>query len=399
VFGGEISEATKKKIEEFWKKFVKVNKFRRYSKEFVRRCFRDGEQFTRFIFQKNAKQVTRIHFLEPDWISSGDPNITHGIEADDEDVGNVVSYRMNRELMRDATGTRDIILDPREILHSKIEVDANVKRGRSILEPVLPDLADLADFRRIRTILNKARASIVFVEKRRGAKTDAEARTSAERATGTKSLDLGSNAVKAPKAGTRIRTDKDTDIEFISPNLGASDAQADARMIVLAIASGVLLPEFALNADASNNNFASIQQASLPLTKFIEDFQAFLEEEFTDLTERVIRAGVKAKELPGEAVNVEVSFEFTAFDIKEFLKEAQAIGLLLAQGLISKSTAAARFGYNFADEMERLRDDMDKEIAVKPFPDMSGDTGQDPDEMSDEMDDMSDDMGDEKNDM
>lgn len=359
-------------VTEEWEAFAKLNKFRRYQKEFARRLFREGEQFTRILepekptgsgLRAKPGKPARIYFLEPDWILSKKPEITYGIETVNGDVGNIKSYRVVIDPAKD-----EIILTPESVLHTKIGVDMNVKRGRTLLEPVLPDLAKLMSFRDIRVILNNVRSSVVMVMKRGVQAAQQQADIAKERSTRPGAR---SNALTLPPAGTRINTDKDTEVEFKNPNLGASEAGIDNRLIVLAIASGVLMPEFVLSMDASNNNFASIREACMPLIKFVNDMQATLEEEWQDLFERIIGLSVKAGRLPAEALDVKCEFEFEPFDIKNYLQEAQATQILLSNNLISRTTASARFGYSYEEELEKIAAEQEalNDLGMNPFDD------------------------------
>jgi capsid protein len=287
-----------------WDEFCAENRWRKKQLEIARRTFRDGESILRFL----NESVLRFHFLEPDWIDSENPNITHGIKTEADDVSRVKSYR----LLNPHTGKEEII-DPAEIQHIKINVDENEKRKRSELEPVLYDLKELQDFRKYRVVMNKIRSAVVMIHKKRGVSPEMQGIIDKNKST----KGNGINKQKLPTAGTRMSIDAESDIEFKSPNLGSADAEIDYRMITLAVASGVSLPEFIVSMDASNNNLASIEKAVVTVAKSIEEKQALLEEEFCRIYERVIKHAVSRGRLPRDASLLPLPSGTKSKDVKD----------------------------------------------------------------------------------
>ncbi len=372
VLSATLSDAEQAQVREEWGRFKRANKWRRAQQEIVRRAIRDGECFLRFTIDRG--DCLSFHFLEPDWITSLSPDISHGIETDPNDVGQVKSYRLvpplscsnnasaNLPLAQagsfpNASTQREVVLSPKEVQHIRLNVDSNVKRGRSYLEPVLRDLEDLAQFRRYRTTLNKARTAVVMVRKVAGAgsqgrRLSAQAGMEPQRAPGIPGTT--GRSLKPPKAGTVYTIDKESEVEFKSPNLGASEAAHDGRMLTLAIAAGVGLPEFVLSADASNNNFASVKQATLTLIKLTEDMHAFFGEEFCEIFDRVI-AQAKLQGRLRQDLDVSCDFEFPAFDIRDLSQDAHTFAILRAEGVVSKASMAARFGYDYEEEIKKMK--------------------------------------------
>lgn len=368
-FDSDLSEAELKPVRDEWERFEKTVKWRRKQKETVRRVLRDGECFHRFMDAKadnrssEGKPVT-FHYIEPDWVASNDPKISYGIETEPDNVGVIKSYRLIPPIPAGTgTATQEETLKPAEIQHIKINVDENVKRGRTVLEPILADLEEYRQFRKFRTILNKARTAIVMVRKMAGAPSVLNSQVQAQKTTGTRAAN---NRLKAPKSGTQITIDKESDIEFKHPNLGASDAEIDGRSMTLAMAAGMSLPEFVISGDASNNNFASIKQAIVTAIKYIEDMQSFFGEEFEEVFDRVVEGGKKAGRIP-QGLEVKASFEFPVFDIRDLLQEVQAYNGLYSMGVVSKSTTAGHFGFNYEEEVERMEKDSKIDPITKQF--------------------------------
>jgi capsid protein len=363
--GDNIPEATLEDITQEWKQFSKRNKFRRLQREFLRRDLRDGEAFLHFLPATQLDPMTFVHFVEPDLVRSSQPQITLGIETEPGDIGNIVSYRIN-----DGQGINnsDVIVEPEFMLHSKLNVDSNVKRGRSSLETVLADLADLKDFRHNRTILNRARSSVVMLHKRKGDPNKLKSEVAQQNATSNTGT-RGTQRLKAPKPGTVYNLDLESDVEFKSPNLGSSDAAVDGRMIALAVAAGMGLPEFIITADASNNNMASLKEASLTIVKYVEDMQEFVNEEFCEIFDKFLEFNIAVGRFPEAYRKVECSFKFPLFDIRNVLEETQALALQKASGWVSDSTASAHLGYNYSEELDRMQKDSELQQARGNFAD------------------------------
>ena len=151
----------KESLDAWWTKFGKVNNWEKLEDEIAVRRWRDGEIFIRKFEQDdeddgaNPKLSTRvqqllakhdvelqgpevlagmirIRLIPPNQILDPDGTATHGIVTAEDDVQTVLGYCWSP----DGKGIKEII-PAAEVLHDKIRVDADVKRGRSALEPLL----------------------------------------------------------------------------------------------------------------------------------------------------------------------------------------------------------------------------------------------------------------------
>jgi len=358
ILGEDFSDKDIAQIKDYWQAFEDRNKWDLVQEEIIRRGERDGEWFLHFIpTEKNGKEPTAlIHFIEPDWIRSSKPEITYGIETENNEVSNIVSYRINRGEDKDEE------VPPGLMQHGKRNVDLNVKRGRSTLEPVLKDLAEFADIRHIRAVENRFRATVVMVRKSSNVANQAAA-LNTQRATSGRT----GKGLKSPKPGTQITVDKESDIEFKNPNLGAQDASHDMRLMGTAISAGVGMPEFIVTSDASNNNRASLREASLQMIKNVERMQKYYRNAFCDIFNRVIAFGIASGHLNEKFSEIKCDFKFPTFDIRDMFEDARAFQILWTMGLLSSSSIATHFGYNFVEEMEQLQNDNDVSMFAEPF--------------------------------
>jgi len=259
--GFQISPmSTLEQVQEVWDEFWKVNKMDIRKKEIVRRVMRDGELFLRY-FTKDGGLV--IRFMNPDKINDPDNEdkikgiCSHGIETDKDDIENVLAYWYKGER-----------IEAGEIEHSKILVDSDVKRGRSILEIIAPLLTLYNGWIKDRMKLNKVRSAIGLVKIVSGSPTQAANVATADRiATKGKLAPDKTSYHRAPEGVSVFTSNKGVEYKMLTPNLQASDVQKDGRALLLSAAAGVGMPEFMFSSDASNGSYACYHPNTEVLTK------------------------------------------------------------------------------------------------------------------------------------
>ena len=242
-------------VRDYWREFWRVNKMERRKKEIVRRGMRDGEVFIRK-FRDNGMLVLR--FMNPAKVKTPDTvraeNAKHGIKTDPDDIEKVVSYYYKGD---------EIPAD--EVIHEKILVDSDVKRGRSFLEILAKYMVMYNKWLTDRMKLNYIRSLIGMHRKVQG--TSAKAATLAAGYETTKlTAPDGTGYHRTPEGVSVITTNPGVDYEFKTPNLQASDVQHDGRAILLALSAASGLPEYMVTGDASNANFACESEDTEVLT-------------------------------------------------------------------------------------------------------------------------------------
>jgi hypothetical protein len=188
---------------EYWEKFKKVNKFTRKRKEIIRRAMRDGEVFIRFFHSQDS---TLIRFMNPLKIIHPSKKHSDGIQTDPDDIEQVIAYYYNTE----------IPIPAEEILHEKILVDSDVKRGRSILEVVARPLEQYRDWISDRMKLNKIRAVIGLIKRVTGTSVQTANIAAANLTTQRKAPD-GSAYTRIPEGVSMITANQGIDYEFKTP--------------------------------------------------------------------------------------------------------------------------------------------------------------------------------------
>jgi len=395
--GFQISpKAEEEDVQEAWDTYWKTNRWGQRKREYVRRVMRSGEAFIRY-FQVGPTLAVR--FMDPRKINEPeDPeegqvqgNASWGIETNPQDIEDVLAYWF-----------RDTRIPAEEVQHTKIYADSDVKRGRSMYEPIAPDLTMYRDWQKDRMKLNKIRNVLGLVRKVQ-AGTTRSANIAAGYETSKLKAPDGTAYARLPEAVSVLTVNKGVEYDLLAPNLQAADVQHDGRMLLLGMAAGVGFPEFMVTSDASNANFASTLVAEGPGVMEFEDWQDFFADEYQVMYEKVIKTAIErglvnefvTKEVEEETgemnpdgtpkvnvtmvterVSTECDIQFPDVAVHDILKETQAVTSQEASRFISRRTATAVLGYNFDDEQELMKqeekDDMEPEdpfTTEEPEPD------------------------------
>jgi capsid protein len=273
-----------------WRAFLDANHWdagQRKDWEFALRTWRDGECFLRLYRQ--PAWPPRALFIDPEHITpdprTGTPE--HGIATVPGNPEEAAEYCF-------VHGQQVERIPAARMLHAKIGVDANVKRGVSLFLPVLDVLKRYQSWLDVELIHRKVASSVVLVRKHHGNHPGgvagfADAVQSASPGGGT-----GRRLTLQP--GTIIDA-QGFDLQFLSPNSHFADASGLGRTVLLAIAAGTGLPEFMLAADASNANYASTLVAEGPAVRHFAAWQAFFVGHWQRLFDRVLGEAVRLGEL------------------------------------------------------------------------------------------------------
>ena len=357
IYGlGSLVVIGDKSLQEKWDRWAKACNWNGRVRDLITRTFRDGEAFMRrFAPIYGGDPMHR--FIAPYLVRDPDPNSdrrkTYGIETQPNDVETPVAYYVvtekNRSMLRDGAP-----IPASEILHIKIGVDAEIKRGETILLPAFWVLPHLKNIMLNRQMLHEIRTALAVVQTVKGGPSAVQAEQAAQR---KRSGDTGDTSrTRAWKPGTVIYGPPGVEIEFKNPNLQASDAYSDIRLFVLAICAGTELAEFMVSADASNANYASTLVSEGPAVRAIQDWQDFFDSPIEHEVRWVLSqlAGVSVWDLR----DLPIDNQWPPIVHREILDETKAISLQRADGLVSTETARARLGYQHQEEEERLRNEM-----------------------------------------
>ncbi len=355
-------DAEMEDVADAWQAFCERTGWTWRHKEIVLRTLRDGECFIRFF---NATDGLTMRFIDPNRIDDPSGQSTFGIVTEPDDIETPKEY-----IVLDAlTQSEKERIPAEEILHVKIFADSNQKRGRPLLEPVMPLILKYQQWLDDRIILNKVRSAVALVRKVEGTPAQAAAISAQQR----RSASGDNRDVQAMlRPGTVITASGGVSYEFLSPNLQASDVKEDGRQILLAVATAVGLPEYMVTGDASNANYASTMVAESPGVREFEDWQAFFGDVFGKIYTRAIKTAIDAGDIPGQETHdvedaetgivtpemcdtpITCNVQFPPLIHRNLWEETQSYAVHNAQGWASDETIAGKLGYNYTEEQERV---------------------------------------------
>lgn len=265
--------------------------------EIPRRAIRDGEIFIEFFSDdENGKPTgkTAIRFIDPLLVRAKDPEtgiglsqtIQNGVVTDPEDIEKVIEYTIQSRSNPDEYRA----VPAAKMLHIKINVDSDQKRGETCLLPIMNMIRHYEQWIENRIILNKMRSAIVLLKKVTGTPTEVAAMAA--------TLPTARNPANESKkqnfrGGTIITAGPGVEYEMLSANINANDAKEDGRNIKLSMAAALNMPEY-IFGDASNQNYASSLIAESPFVKAVQFWQMFFEYHFSRIYKHVIQAAVEA---------------------------------------------------------------------------------------------------------
>ena len=375
------------KVKAYWEKFWSDNKMDMRVKEFVKRTLRDGENFLRFFPGKGKEPVPLVRFIRTSQISDKNNKHTYGIETDPNDVETVIRYYRN---YNDPDGQQaSETIDAKDMIHTKIMVDSDVKRGLSFLIGVMKYIKDYTDWLNDRKHLNKIRTIFNLIAKPTGATTAGTFGTNMTDSL-VKSTSGGSNTYnkKLPKSGSLISS-KGVEYDFKSLNLNAADTQHDGRAMLLMIVAGSNLAEYMVTGDNSNNNYASAMISEAPAVKAFEAWQDFFSHPFKEIYKKVIMDAVDANILPDKyekktsewdidkkimiekiesvLVTGECELQFPILIHRDIEAETKSFTIQNQFDIVSKKTISAKLGYDYENEKKELiREAQEAEMMESP---------------------------------
>ena len=381
VIGKGIIIDFKEKTEEalriiigWWGKFARLNKWFSFQREFVTRSLRDGEVFVRRFLMPDGPPILR--FVDPEKVGSTDPKVSEGIETDPDDVEHIVAYHIQRNNLTDP-----IRVPAEEMIHFKMGVDRNVRRGRPILESMLPYLTKYDKWLDARMVLNIVRTSVALVRTVKGSPANISTLRSAISSNKTSSSETDKS--KMLRSGTIITATPGVEYEMLSPNLEARDAAQDGRTILLALASASGLPDVFVTSDYSNSNFAATVVSQNPAIRAFEEHQEIYSEPFSEMIMWCLVDGFEKGVLPEtvtdeengtRAINLDHEISYPPLLKRDLLNEVGAWEKMITMAISSKRTASLGLGLDPDQEKKLIEEEgetpepEDKLKKVKPVP-------------------------------
>jgi len=341
----EEDQAMHDNAVEYWEQFEEDNVWEITQLEMGTRLFRDGEVFLHIMDMGRGKSPL-MEFIDPDDIHSNRVDIKGGIELDPKTRKPLFYYVWDWEKNQQ----RDRI-PASKMVHMKAGVDSNVLRGRPPMEAVLKHIKYYDDWLQDRMTLNKIRTAVALVRKIEG--TPGQVRSIVDKNRDKRGVGTNPNRQKMLRPGTVLTARPGVSYEMVSANINAGDVAEDGRNILLAIAAGIGFPEMFLTADFSNANFASTQVAQNPVVREFERHQQFFTIYIRRIINIVVSIAKKNGDLP-QALDSGATLTWPPLIHRDLKQLVDALSTMFNQGVLSKTSYAARAGFNYDDEQELL---------------------------------------------
>ena len=363
--------------------FAKANAWVGRQQEGFDRSRRDGEFFLRYF---DSVEGLQVRFIEPERIqnppgATGAEGWNYGIrhQMQPEDVETVLEYHL---AAADPTnGQVGEYVPVEEILHLKINVDRNIKRG--LTDFCFDTLAALRRATKLQRNLSEsaaiqaAIAEIVQFETARKSDVedyvDARADYTFNRPNQNNGRDVNLQRIEP---GTIRRIPKGQ--TYVPPPFSQGIPthlqviQGDLRNAGQAFSA----PEYLASGDYSNGNFASTKEAGTPFVKNSECLQEFYKEAFLTVAKRAIRNAIDNGRLPSDVLAlVEIQVEAPAVTTTNILELAQRDQIQVGLGAKSPQTVAMESGLDPDQEInniEEYRERLGSEGPPLPLPDDQG---------------------------
>ncbi len=381
-------DATVKACADWWKKFRRANNWDRREDELPRRGWRDGEVFVRraifdgqFTPSDEAVQALQsqsmspaslrplvdiprgmllVRFIDPEHVRDPEGRVSHGIVTDKDDVETVLGYMF-------APSTKlENVIPAADVIHWKVGVDSDVKRGRSVLEPLMERSKKYEDWLNYRLALNLARAAVVWIKTVEGTRDQGVGIRDARETQRQTSPETRRTQMVKPL--TTIHTSPGITYDFKSPNLQAQDAQHDGRAILLTMAAATGLPEYIFTGDSSNSNFASHLVSESPALREFEYWQDDLTPVLVQIYRWAMIAGAQADQIKGldaeTAESMDIAVEWPPLLSRDELQHTQANEIRYKNGALSREGWAHGDGIDWETESKRLQAELENRIPL-----------------------------------
>jgi hypothetical protein len=234
-----------------WSEFLTLNAKHFSYSEFARRTWRDGECFLR-LFPADDDAIPAVRFVDPELIAAP-PELpdSQGILTEPGDVETPTAYLR----IDPSTGKLRERIPAEDMLHARINVDSNQKRGVSFFASLVEPLSRFDGWLETELAARRLQASIVLWRRIQGSPSQV-AGFADGLDTGAFPSTVSGTTVRSERyrPGTILTTSQGTELKFLQPDTNFSDAVTLGRQLLLCAASGAGLPEFMLTADASRTS-------------------------------------------------------------------------------------------------------------------------------------------------
>lgn len=380
----EVPDEILVKVQDCIDNFIDENAWAEMEQELFWRSREDGEFFLRLFPQENGKMMVRVIEPEQVFMPPGQQlaDFSYGIKTGLDDVCNIMAYSVSYiapmgEKGDNPMATEEVPAD--EIVHVKVNVKRNIKRGLSDFSYDTLDSfaaagklrANLGDGAAVQAAIAGVRqydtASFAQVDSFVGAQTDyAQYSPVTQRATDFQQI----------KSGTFLDIPKG--MNYVPPP-GAAASQGHLEIMQALLRSAGNrhnAPEWLVSSDASNNNYASSMQAESPFLRHCKRLQELYKRSFLKVIKAAVQNAADAGLLPLNILDfVDISATPPELEVQDKSGVAQANQTYVAMGVKSRQTVAQELGLDWDTEVTNNQEYAEQMGGGAPLP-MPGDGSQ-----------------------
>ncbi len=291
-------EAPDQKVQQFLMNFWTFNKMDLRQKELVKSTYIEGEYFILYFISKKTGQV-KVRRIRPKEIDS--------IESHPEDIETILAYKRVRKSWDSRlidqrelhyadvdyfTQLNDENIDKHKSeVHDNLEDDRLVQfvryndnpdevRGRVPMDSVMKYLKYYEDWLLDRVRLNHERSKVVWIKTIRGRGTE-----------------INTTRTRSPKGGQILQETNNIKYRIENPQINADRSEQDGLAILYAIGSGVTIPLHVLNQRGDKENYSSIKKMDTPFSQGMIFNQDFWIANFDKMFRVALHAGIVSGKL------------------------------------------------------------------------------------------------------
>lgn len=351
-----------RKANTLWTDFLRHNRKWWTPLEFGTRTWRDGNQYTKKMPNPGKVWPPEVRFLDDEEID--DPG--HSDPGDPYSFGVIVSPYDSARIMGfnriDVKTQERIEVIPAEMMfYTKIDVDANIKKGISRFFSVQWSGKKIADWLMNELTHRMAQSSIVLQRKMKGSPNQVSSLLNNLKTGTTDFPERSGTRRETLRRGTIVTTNEASEWVFTQPDSNFADSSPLGKWLVLQIASATGWPYYMVSSDSSDTNLASSIVQESPVVKMVEQEQAYFHDEFLEIWQWVMEQAIRAGKLK---IDRDTFFEEFRADIRfpslvtrDRLKERQADNLGVMNGSLSK----AEYGRRDGVDPERMANEVEDE--------------------------------------
>ena len=344
--------------------FVEHNRMAEIESEAIYRLHAEGECFLRSF--RGEDGLIRVRFIEPELVrppaDDTTPQSSFGIICADEDIHHRVGYWVIEKPWQDLTPTK---VPADNILHLRLNVESNSKRGLPTIYAVESNLRASEDVLQSMIAIAKARSKIAVIRKVNDSPPEAvQALTqTAADYTVTDPVQARSTTINHLGYGSILTTTGNVEYEFPSLNVGAADLTEVLSTNLRAIAARFGITETMMSTDASNNNYASALVAEAPAVKTFERMQKAIGQAVGERRTRPeksliwqqISYAVERGMLPRDVMDkIVIRAKGPQLIARDYDREANTSKTYMEMGLWSPQTVTAESGKNYEEEQRNI---------------------------------------------